>query len=64
MQSIKPLTGVSKKTVAKFLEDAGKVRTANHDASVHNLQSKRIQRNEMGSLVGMKGKNILKQKDR
>jgi IS30 family transposase len=46
IRAICRVTGVSKNTVAKLLEDVGKVCMAYHDEHVRNLTSKRLQVDE------------------
>jgi IS1 family transposase len=62
MQSITRLVGVSKNTVAKLLKDAGEACIAYHDGAMRNLQSKRIQCDEIWSFCAMKEKNVPKEK--
>jgi IS1 family transposase len=56
------MTGVSKKAVTKLLVDAGKACVAYHDARVRNLQSKRVQMDEIWSFVGSKERNTKPEK--
>ena len=58
MQSITRLTGVSKNTVAKLLEDAGEACMAYHDEHVRNVKAKRVQCDEIWSFCAMKEKNV------
>jgi IS1 family transposase len=62
MRSITRLTGVSKNTVAKLLADAGEACMVYHDKTVRNVQSKRIQCDEIWSFCQMKEKNVPKDK--
>src|SRR4051812_43744757 len=58
MQSITRLTGVSKNTVAKLLNDAGEAFIAYHDKNVRNVNAKHVQCDEIWSFCGMKEKNV------
>ncbi len=58
MRSISRITGVSINTVAKMLADAGKVCMAFHDEKVRNVQSKRVQMDEIWSFCAAKQKNV------
>jgi IS1 family transposase len=62
MQAITRLVGVSKNTVAKLLKDAGEACIAYHDGAMRNLQSRRIQCDEIWSFCAMKEKNVPKEK--
>ncbi len=52
------MTGAAKGTVTKLLADLGKACAAYHDATVRNVQSKRVQCDEIWSFVGAKMKNV------
>lgn len=56
------MTGAAKNTVTKLLVDLGKACMAYHDENVRNVQSKRIECDEIWSFVGMKEKNIPEEK--
>jgi IS1 family transposase len=58
IRSITRLTGASKNTVIKLLIDAGKACMAFHDATVRNVQSKRVQVDEIWSFTYAKQKNV------
>jgi IS1 family transposase len=58
MHSTARVVGVSFNTVAKLLEEAGKACEAFHDREVRNVQSKRIQCDEIWSFVHAKQKNV------
>ena len=58
MRSISRVCDVSINTVAKILEDAGKVCMAFHDETVRNVQSKRVQMDEIWSFTAAKQKNV------
>jgi len=58
MHSTARVVGVSFNTVAKLLEEAGKACEAFHDKEVSNVQSKRIQCDEIWSFVHAKQKNV------
>ena len=47
IRAITRITGASKNTVIKLLVDAGEACAAYHDATVHNVKSKRIQVDEI-----------------
>ena len=52
------VTGVSKNTISKLLVDAGAACQAHHDDHVRNLNSKRIQCDEIWSFCYAKAKNV------
>jgi IS1 family transposase len=52
------LTGASKNTVIKLLIDAGKACMTFHDENVRNVQSKRVQVDEIWSFTYAKQKNV------
>jgi IS1 family transposase len=58
IRSVTRLTGASKNTVIKLMIDAGKVCAAYHDDNVRNVQSKRIQVDEIWSFTYAKQKNV------
>ena len=62
MRSISRVCDVSINTVAKMLEDAGKVCMAFHDENVRNVQSKRVQVDEIWSFTAAKQKNVASMK--
>jgi IS1 family transposase len=58
MNSIARVVDVSPNTVAKLLEEAGRACEAFHDREVHNVQSKRVQCDEIWSFIHAKAKNV------
>ena len=56
------ITGIARMTVEKLLRDLGAACQAFHDARVRNLQSKRVQCDEIWSFVGAKDKNATPEK--
>ena len=62
IRAIVRVTGVSKNTISKLLADAGAVCQAYHDDHVRNLDSKRIQCDEIWSFYYAKAKNVAKAK--
>jgi IS1 family transposase len=58
MRSISRVCDVSINTVAKLLEDAGKVCMAFHDAKVVGVKAKRVQVDEIWSFTAAKQKNV------
>lgn len=58
MRSISRVCDVSINTVAKILEDAGKVCMAFHDAKVQGVKAKRVQVDEIWSFTAAKQKNV------
>lgn len=58
MRSISRVCDVSINTVAKLLEDAGKVCMAFHDENVVGVKSKRVQVDEIWSFTAAKQKNV------
>lgn len=58
IRSVTRLTGCSKNTVTKLLIDAGKACSAYHDANVRNVNSKRVQVDEIWSFTYAKQKNV------
>ena len=62
MNSIARVADVSPNTVAKLLEEAGRACEAFHDRTVRNVQSKRVQCDEIWSFCYAKQKNVEKAK--
>ncbi len=58
MRSISRVCDVSINTVAKILEEAGKVCMAFHDENVTGVRSKRVQMDEIWSFTAAKQKNV------
>jgi IS1 family transposase len=58
MNSIARVADVSPNTVAKLLEEAGKACEAFHDRTVRNVQSMRVQCDEIWSFCYAKAKNV------
>lgn len=58
IRSIVRITGTSKNTVSKLLVDAGKVCAAYHEANVRDLQSTRVEVDEIWSFTYAKQKNV------
>jgi IS1 family transposase len=58
MRAISRTADVSFNTVAKMLEDAGGVCLVFHDQAVRNLQSKRVQVDEVWAFCAAKAKNV------
>ncbi len=58
IRSIVRVTGVSKNTVAKLVVDAGAAYQAYHDVHVRNLNSRRVQCDEIWSFCYAKQKNV------
>src|SRR3954466_12258910 len=58
IRAISRLTGASKNTIVKFLRDAGEACARYQDEQLRGLTCKRIQVDEIWSLVGMKQKNV------
>jgi IS1 family transposase len=52
------ITGVAKNTVVKLLVDLGNACSRFHDETVHHIKSKRVQCDEIWSLVGCKQANV------
>lgn len=52
------LTGASKKTVERLLADAGTLAANHHDLMVRDIESKRVQVDEVWSFVGAKQKQV------
>jgi IS1 family transposase len=62
MRAITRVTGVSKNTVAKLLNDAGAALGAYQDAALRNLKCERVQVDEIWSFTYAKQKNVAKAK--
>ena len=62
IRAVTRLTGTSKNTVAKLLVDAGKACAAYHDEHVRNVQTKRVQVDEIWSFTYAKQKNVAEAK--
>lgn len=58
IRAVSRLTGASKTTLLKLVEDAGRAAAWYQDRVFHNLYSKRIQVNEIWGFVGAKQKNV------
>lgn len=58
MNSIARVADVSPNTVAKLLEEAGRACEAFHDKAVRNVQSRRVQCDEIWSFCYAKAKNV------
>jgi IS1 family transposase len=58
IRAVTRLTGASKNTVIKLLIDAGKACMSFHDENVRNVQSKRVQVDEIWSFTYAKQKNV------
>jgi IS1 family transposase len=56
------MTGVAKNTIVKLLADIGTACAAYHDEHVRDLKTTQIQCDEIWSFVGMKEKNVPKEK--
>jgi len=56
------VTGVSKNTVVKLLEDVGRACMAYHDENVRNIKAKRVQVDEAWAFIYAKQKNVAKAK--
>ncbi len=59
MRSVSRVADVSINTVAKLLVEAGKACEAYHDETIRNVQSKRVQCDEIWSFVYAKQKNVV-----
>jgi hypothetical protein len=62
LRAISRLTGASKNTVVKLLEDAGKAFSDYQDRTLRNLSCKRLQVDEVWCFVHCKQKNLAKAK--
>ena len=58
IRAVTRVTGTSKNTVTKLLIDAGKACMAYHDATVRNVEAKRVQVDEIWSFVYAKQRNV------
>lgn len=58
IRSISRMTGASKNTIAKLLQDVGTACSKYQDENVRNLKCKRLQLDEIWSFVGMKQANV------
>lgn len=58
IRSVTRLTGASKNTVVKLMLDAGKACAAYHDEHVRDVQTKRVQVDEIWSFTYAKQKNV------
>ncbi len=58
IRAVERITGASKNTITKLLIDAGKACMAYHDAQVREVQSRRVQVDEIWSFVYAKQKNV------
>jgi IS1 family transposase len=58
LRTISRLTGVSKNTLAKLVEDAGRAFSEYQDKAMRNLACKRLQVDEIWSFVYAKAKNV------
>src|SRR2546425_13214546 len=52
------VTGAAKNTVTKLLVDLGEACSAYQDEALRNLNTKRVEVDEIWSFVGMKAKNV------
>ena len=62
IRSISEITDASANTISKLLIDAGKACSAYHDATVRNVNSKRVQVDEIWSFTYAKAKNVARAK--
>src|ERR1700756_2413278 len=62
IRAIVRMTGASKNTIVKLLEDAGEAFLSYHDQHVRGVASKRVQCDEIWSFAGCKQKNVAKAK--
>ena len=62
IRAVTRLTGASKNTVTKLMIDAGRACAAYHDENVRNLNSRRIQVDEIWTFTYAKQKNVAKAK--
>jgi len=58
IRSVARITGTSKNTVSKLLVDAGKACAAYHESNVRNLQTTRVEVDEIWSFTYAKQKNV------
>src|SRR3954468_451509 len=59
IRAIVRMTGASKNTIIKLLEDAGEAFSAYQDAAFHDLSCKRIQLDEIWAFCYAKQRNVL-----
>jgi IS1 family transposase len=64
IRAIVRMTGASKNTVVKLLEDAGEAFLSYHDQHVRGVAAKRVQCDEIWSFAGCKQKNVATAKRR
>lgn len=57
IRAIVRMTGVSKNTIVKLLEDAGEAFLDYHDRNVRGITAKHVQCDEIWSFIGVKAKN-------
>jgi IS1 family transposase len=62
IRAIVRMTGISKNTVTKLLEDAGEAFLFYHDRYVRGIAAQRVQCDEIWSFAGCKQKNVAKAK--
>jgi IS1 family transposase len=62
IRAIVRMTGISKNTITKLLEDAGEAFLFYHDQYVRGIAAKRVQCDEIWSFAGCKQKNVAKAK--
>lgn len=62
VRSITRMTGVCQEAILKLLRDLGTACAAHHDSAVRELQSRRVQCDEIWSFVGAKQKNVSEEK--
>jgi IS1 family transposase len=62
IRAIVRVTGASKNTIVKLLEDAGEAFLSYHDQHVRGVAPKRVQCDEIWSFAGCKQKNVAKAK--
>jgi IS1 family transposase len=62
LRAIARLTGASKNTIVKFLRDAGGACLRYQDEHLRDLSCKRVQVDEIWSFVGMKQRNVPKER--
>lgn len=53
-----PITGAAKGTVLKLLAELGRACAKHHNATVRNVEAKRVQCDEIWSFVGVKERNL------
>src|SRR5207248_3485155 len=62
IRAIVRMTGASKNTIVKLLEDAGEAFLSYHDRHVRGIATQRVQCDEIWSFAGCKQKNVAKAK--